>query len=77
MDKDLRVLSLELLRLALGDLETRISADAQLGTAAPFHQQPDMPVEGCGESMGKVAGLEFDTLGHALSEHRNKSRTIR
>jgi hypothetical protein len=36
-----------------------------------------MPVERRGEPVGKVAGLEFHALGHALSEHRNKSRTIR
>jgi hypothetical protein len=36
-----------------------------------------MLVEGGGEPLGNVAGLEFDALGHALSEHRNKSRSIR
>ena len=77
LDEYLSVLTLELGRLALGDLKTGIARDLELRPAAGVLQQPRMAIERSRKSMDQIAGVEFDALRHALSEHRNKSRTIR
>ncbi len=45
LDEDFRLLPLEFCRLALGDLEACVPADAQLRSAAALHEQADMLVE--------------------------------
>jgi len=52
LDEYLSVMTLELGRLALGDLEACIPADAQLRSAATLREQANMPVERRSQPMG-------------------------